>query len=206
MQSWYNRSWNFSLAYLPSPWAEISKLDPLYVFVSKILLEHSQAHAFTCCLDFLHAPGEVEYSCDRDHMALKAKIFIMGSALCVARIYLLLQKCLDRVDLGCPSSSLRPPSNLFSSHHPWNHTSRPQPLKLANTVFYLNCLLLSNHELPNSSELFNQGEGCHNHLVSLHPWASYTHLSLGFYSTPTSRWTSIPTMKWWFVGATSVSL
>ena len=41
--------------------------------------------------------------------------------------------------------------------------------------------MLSNHELPNWSELFCEVDAAINCLVNLHLWASYTYLSLGFY-------------------------
>ena len=34
-----------------------------------------------------------------------------------------------------PSCSRHPPSNLFSTHHLWNHLGHPQPPRSANTVF-----------------------------------------------------------------------
>ena len=41
--------------------------------------------------------------------------------------------------------------------------------------------MLSNHELPNWSELFCEVDAAINCLVNLHLWASYTYLSQGFY-------------------------
>lgn len=45
----------------------------------------------------------------------------------------------------------------------------------------VNSLLLTNHELPNSSEFFHQGRGRHQPPGKLHVWAFYPYLSLGFY-------------------------
>ena len=79
-------------------------------------------------------------------------------------------------DASC--SSLQPPSNFFlaatfeiSHSAVQDHWDQPTPF------FELNSLLLINYELPNSSELFHQGEAT----VNIPLRAFYTCLSLGFY-------------------------
>ncbi|ELK33604.1 Ferritin light chain [Myotis davidii] len=58
-------------------------------------------------------------------------------------------------------------------------------------IFYFNSLLLNNHELPNSSELFHPVEAVVNRLANLH-LASCTCLSLGSCPTPASPWAPVP--------------
>ena len=59
-----------------------------------------------------------------------------------------------------PCSSLWPPSNLFSGCSLWNQPlSCPQTSGPETPFFELNFLLLINHELQDSSELFHWGGG-----------------------------------------------
>ena len=101
----------------------------------------------------------------------------MSSA--VPWICLLLQQCLEGTDPGMPlasgsdhSPSFFPVTTFGISHSAvQDHWDQPTPF------FELNSLLLINHELPNSSELFHRGEAT----VNIHLRAFYTSLSLGFY-------------------------
>lgn len=81
-----------------------------------------------------------------------------------------------------PLSSLLLPSNLSSSCNFWNHlfiySLLPGP---ATPYFELSSLLLINHELPDSSELFPWGEDGHQPPCQHVSGGSYTCLSLGFY-------------------------
>ncbi|KAK1332088.1 LOW QUALITY PROTEIN: hypothetical protein QTO34_007774 [Cnephaeus nilssonii] len=66
--------------------------------------------------------------------------------------------------------------------------SEPPPRPASTRVsFYLNSLLMNNHELPNSSALVHPGGGCPCCLASLHLWPP----------TPTSLWASISTPTMW---------
>ena len=91
---------------------------------------------------------------------------------------LLLQQCLEETDPGMPlaPASNHPPTLFpvaaFGISHSAVHNHWDQPL-----FFELNCLLLINYELPNSSELFHQGEAT----VNIRLRAFYTCLSLGFW-------------------------
>ncbi|KAK1332009.1 hypothetical protein QTO34_007686 [Cnephaeus nilssonii] len=58
-----------------------------------------------------------------------------------------------------PASSFQPLSCVLSSHHLQNHLQDQPKHSFILFFFYLNSLLLNNHELPTSSELFHRGGG-----------------------------------------------
>lgn len=85
-----------------------------------------------------------------------------------------------------PQPLTPPPPPPFQSL-PSEPSQPPSPSQISQYwlafffFFEHNSLLLSNHELPNASELFHQGGGPDNPLVNLHPQASRTYLSPGFH-------------------------
>lgn len=80
--------------------------------------------------------------------------------------------------------SLQPPTALqpFHQSRPLESATQLSASTRTSQHRFLSLALLPiNHELPDASELFHQGEAAINRLVNMRLRVSYTYLSLGFY-------------------------